>query len=481
MPKCTRRKPLRDLLRGQSLIEVVVAIALLAILASSLFIFSWSQLSVSNQSSRSSEALAAAQEGIDAVRAIRDEGWSNVTTGTHGLAYSNNQWDFQGASDTSTGHTRTVTVTDVSPTEKQAVVTVEWEDDTQKTQTTTLATVLTDWQNASSTPPPRLSGNWKNPQTLGSVDLGPGVEATGVAVHNKLVYMTGTASTASKPDFFVINALDGTHPSVAANLNIGPGSNDVSVLGNFAYVANNDTSNQLSIINISATTSPSNIRNFTLTGNNDVARSVAATGTLVLIGTANDSGNELYLVDVSNPSLPLIKSKLEIGADVNRVFILGNYAYLATASTTGEFVTIDISNPNAPVLKARVSLPGSNVATGLYVNYQDHRAYITRHQASGVSPEINIYDVTNPDSPVLLGSKEFNGDLPAVFAADNLLFVGTGVSNLEFQIFDATDPQNLIYYSGLNFPEEAADITFENNIIYAAVRSNDALRIITSQ
>ncbi len=467
------------------MIEVLVAIGLLAIIASSFLLFSVSQLRTSDETGQSTETLSAAQEGVDAVRAIRDQGWPNVATGTHGLAYSTttSAWVFQGTSDTSTGYTRTITVTDVpsSTSERLVVVTVVWVDASQKTQTTTLSTILTDWQNATSVPPPRLSGNWKNPQTLGTVDLGPGVEATGVAVRNKLVYMTGTASTASKPDFFVINALDGTHPTVAANLNIGPGSNDVAVSGNFAYVANNDTSNQLSIINISATSSPSNIRNFSLSGNNDAALSVAVTGTLVLVGTASDSGNELYLVDASSPSSPVIKSKIEIGADVNRVFILGNRAYLATASTTAEFITVDISNPSVPVIKAKVGLPGSGAATGLYVNYQDHHAYITRHQASGVSPEINIYDVTNPDAPVLLGSQEFNGNLPAVFAADNLVFLGTEVSNLEFQIFDATNIQNLVYYSGLNFPEDATDIAFENNIIYAAVRSNDALRIITSQ
>ncbi len=69
----------------------------------------------------------------------------------------------------------------------------------------------------------------------------------------------------------------------------------------------------------------------------------------------------------------------------------------------------------------------------------------------------------------------------AVFAADTLAFFATSASNEEFKIVEASDPAALTPYGGLNFPQVAADLKFENNIIYAAVRSNDALRIITAQ
>lgn len=472
--RCTSRS-------GASLIEVIVAIGLLAIFASTLFVIIGSQLLSSTGAHQSLIALSLAREGLEAARTIRDTDWPSLATGTHGLAYANNVWSFVSASDTSDGYRRSVTVTELSATERQIVSTVTWLGTAQQTRTVSLATNLSNWRNVASTSPPRLSGDWSNPQTLGTIDLGAGISATGISVRNKLVYMTGTASQSSKSDFFVIDALDGTHPSLVANINIGPGSNALAISGNFAYVANDDSSNQLSIINISATSSPTNIKNFTLSGNNEEAQSIAATGTIVLIGTENDPSTELYLVDVSSPSSPLIKSSLEIGGSVNRIVILGNRAFLATSSSTKEFMVVDISNPNAPVITATVNLPGSNAAIGLYVNSQDDRTYITRESAAGTSPEINVYDVTAPDAPILLGSKEFSNDIPAVFAADTLMFLGTAVSNLEFQIFTATDPMALAYYAGLNFPQVANDIAFESNILYIAVRSNDALRIVTSQ
>ncbi|MCR4256757.1 MAG: hypothetical protein NUW08_03565, partial [Candidatus Uhrbacteria bacterium] len=456
-----------------------VAIGLLTIFASSLFVSIGTQLLSATGMHQSLEALSLAREGLEAARSVRDDDWALLATGTHGIVFTDAAWSFGGTSDTNNGFTRAVEVRELSANERQVVTTVSWTSPSNRPRSISLATNLSNWRNVS--PPPLLTGNWGNPQTLGTLDLGPGVEGTGVAVRNKLVYMTGIASS-NKPNFFVINALDSQNPSMVASLAIGPGSTALALAGNFAYVSNKDSTNQLSIINISVTSSPMNIRNFRLTGNSEEALSIAATGTLVLIGTEGDSGPELYLLDVSDPSMPLIRSTVEIGQNVNRIFIRGDRAYLATSNGTGEFMVVNIANPNVPFISATRNIPDDDTpAKGMYVNDQDNRAYVTRHQDSGVSPEINIYDVTNPDAPVLLGAREFSGDIPSVFAADSLMFLGTDVSNLEFQIFDVTNPLSMTYYSGLNFPQVINDMAFENNIIYAAVRSNDALRIITSQ
>lgn len=468
----------RALINGFSLIEIVIAIGLIAVFASSLFVYLGTQLLSTTESRRALEAMERSREGMEASRLIRDASWSGLTTGTHGLFFSTGTWSFQNASDTADGFTRSVHVIDLSENERQIVSSVSWHPSPERTRSISLTTALSNWRNAVM---PQLSGDWTNPQALGTIDLGPGIQGTGIAVRNRFVYMTGRASAAAKPDFFVINALDGQHPSISASINTGPGANAIAISGNFAYVASDEASNHLQTINISATGSPAFISNFHLAGNNENALSVAVTGTLVLVGTEQDAGQELYLIDVTNPTVPLIKSSLEIGDDVNRIVIFENLAYLGTSSSTGEFIVVNFANPNAPAVLATVNLPGSAPAKGLFVNPQDHRAYVTRKHADGTSPEMNIYDVSSPDTPSLLGSMEFGNDVPAVFAADALLFIGTDISNLDFQIFNSTNPGGLAYINGLNFPQYVNDIAFENNTMYVTLRSNDALRIITSQ
>src|ERR1041384_6828468 len=53
-----------------------------------------------------SRASLLAEEGLEAVRNIRDASYANLTDGTYGIAQSANQWALSGASDTSGIYTR---------------------------------------------------------------------------------------------------------------------------------------------------------------------------------------------------------------------------------------------------------------------------------------------------------------------------------------------------------------------------------------
>ena len=63
---------------------------------------------------------------------------------------------------------------------------------------------------------------------------------------------------------------------------------------------------------------------------------------------------------------------------------------------------------------------------------------------------------------------------------DYLAFLATSDSNRAFQVWNITDPSNITFWSSLQFPQVATGIDYEDNLVYVSVRSNDALRIITS-
>ncbi len=469
---------------AQSILEVVVAAALFAVVVSSLVPFLYSLVGRSYREGSTDQGLSLAQEGLEAVRGIRNRDWTALAVGDHGLALASNAWGFQGTSDTVAGFTRVITVSDVASNERQVAVNVRWTDPGARAKNVTLTTVLADWRNIAAANPNLLSGNWKNPKTLGSIDVGPGNSATGLAVRSKIVYLTATASDSKKNDFYIVDATDGLHPSMKGSLNTGTGLQAVAISGNYAYVANTDKTAQLQIIDISDATLPKLVSSLRLTGNDQAGLSVAASGTTVYIGTFKASGPEFFVVDATDPIHPSLKGSIEIGDDIGDMTVFQNRIFLATAKDSGEFMVVNATDPLHPTVSATVDIPGgSEDGTGVYVNVQDHHAYITRTVGGNhlTHHELAIYDVVNPDAPLFLGSRNFTYDVNTVFAADNLVFLGTGNSNEEFEIFDVTDPTNLVYYAGFNFPQVASDIAFENNIIYVAVRSNDALRIITSQ
>ncbi len=467
--------------RGQSLVEVIISVGLFALAISGAFLLLNNQLSNLQIIRNTLTASVKAEEGLEAARLIRDRNWDELTAGTHGLSLSANTWQFQGSSDIGNGFTRTITVSDLSSNERTVSSSISWQA-FPSVQNITLTTIFSNWRNLLTQ---LLSGNWGNPQTLGTIDLGAGNVSTSLAVRNSLVYLTANASDSKKHDFYIVDATDGNNPALRGSINTGPGLNSVAIFGDYAYVANDNDDAQLQIINISNPNSPSLVSSLKLTdGQGEEGIAVAAEGNYVYVGTKRSDGREFFVVNVSNPLSPTVTGSLEIDADVSDIFVYNDRIFLATAKDTQEFIVINATSPTNPIQTAAIDLLGSSEdGRAVYVNSQDNRAFIVRSVGGNHSthPEVAVIDVTNPDAPTTLGSLNFTADVNGVFAADNLLFLATSVSNEEFQIFEDTDPANMTYYSGLNFPQMATDLAFENNIIYVSVRSNDALRIITSQ
>ena len=87
-----------------------------------------------------------AEEGLEAVRNLRDESFKNLVPGTHGLTIAGNQWSLNGSSDTVDIFTRSITISDTTPHKKQVVSQVTWQQNPQRSGSVTLTTDLTNWQ-----------------------------------------------------------------------------------------------------------------------------------------------------------------------------------------------------------------------------------------------------------------------------------------------------------------------------------------------
>ena len=91
------------------------------------------------------QALSLAEEGLEAVRNIKEESFSNLSDGTFGLATSSNQWILSGSQDTSGLFTRQITIQPVDADTKKIESSVTWQQNAARTASTTLTTYLTNW------------------------------------------------------------------------------------------------------------------------------------------------------------------------------------------------------------------------------------------------------------------------------------------------------------------------------------------------
>lgn len=84
---------------GFSLIEVIIACAIISFVVFGLVSISTKSIQISNQSLRQSQTVLLIEEGVEAVKSIRDDGWGNISSFSNDLEYylffntTTNKWN----------------------------------------------------------------------------------------------------------------------------------------------------------------------------------------------------------------------------------------------------------------------------------------------------------------------------------------------------------------------------------------------------
>ena len=444
--------------RGQSTLELLVALVVIILTVSAIIVVSFGNQSLSVETELSNLALLKAREDLEDARADARENWAGLV--------SNSQNDGQ--------FTREIIVENVSNYEKKVTARVSWQTDPLRPQKIELTTILTDWETSFSEGGGEGPvGAWNNPRTAGTMDLGPGNEGTDLAVIENTVFIVAEASDPKKKDFYSINVTNIDAPTERASIDIGKGLNAIALMGSYAYVAQANSINQLQIVNISDPNNPSLTSEISLQSNTQEGISVFALDDYVYVGSTLSTGKEFQIFNVLNPTNPSFVSSVEIGANVNDIYVYRNRAYLATSKTTGEVLIFDISVPSSPQQIAVFDYsdtPGLSVFVNNFNNF-----YV------GIGNSFVIINSTNLSSLSVIGSYNTGGSVNDLYIRDYLAFLATANSTAEFQAINITNKTNLTLHSSYNFPQLGTGVTYRDNVVYMSVRSNDALRIITSQ
>lgn len=122
---------------GFSLAEAIVAIFIMGIVASTLVgavIYGMQIAAITGARARASNI---ADEGMEIVRGIRDENFSNLVDGSYGLQTAANKWMFSGTNDVTDIFTRQITIAPVDSVTKKITSTVTWKQNSRLNGTTT--------------------------------------------------------------------------------------------------------------------------------------------------------------------------------------------------------------------------------------------------------------------------------------------------------------------------------------------------------
>ncbi len=151
--------------KGQSILEVIIAVAIFSLIGAAMTAMVVGGFNGLMQGGDQTQAGALAQEGIEAVRSIRDGAWNELVYKKSAVAVSSSQWIFTGEGmDESIGkYTRTIIMDDVCRDEtdeitdcpgaytdvhsKQCAVNIDWETRPGIINSVRNITYLTNWDS----------------------------------------------------------------------------------------------------------------------------------------------------------------------------------------------------------------------------------------------------------------------------------------------------------------------------------------------
>lgn len=453
---------------GQSVIEILIAIALLSLATTGSFTLISSAISEGSYAEYQAQGQTFLFSGLEAVRQIRDRQWDLLSAGDHGLAIQGTEWTFSGAEDVQDERFhRTVTITETNADEREARIRVSW-DRGGRTVSLESTAHLTNWQDL------EVWGNWGSPYIVASLDIGPEGKGTGVSVIGDHVFLTAEDTHEHRPTFFSINAETITDPFIEAS---GPPNDDLKDVvtnneANIVYTIGVKSNNELRVFDVSNPAAPTQVAIRSLQSNGHTG---TIAGQYLYVGAANG----MHIFDISDPDDPTKIGTFSPGVDVDDISISGTIAYLATPHDNEELMIVDVQNPANPIKVGSVNLSGSVDALSVAVN--KNKLYVGRRNNSSSNPEVYIFDRSSPTAPILINAFDNGGDVNNMIPAGPYLFTATNVSNREFTIYDIRNPLNVHIEASMNLSQVATGLDLVDNTMYISLRSNDAFQIIKPQ
>lgn len=484
---------------GHTLIELLVAMGLLALLLPVLL----SSLSITSQSEiqhqKRQQAQVLLNQSIEALRTIRASGWAAVSTpGTYHGELVSNQWQLASASAQIGDFTVQVQLSAVQrnddgtivsngswvdPSTMQVDYTVAWEDVGEQNLTSTgyITRYLDNQEYIETTEADFLSGTLTSTAVTntagGEVILGSGGQGDWCKPAQFIVAELDLPGSGSARDVEAIEgkAFTGTDSGSGSfaeiaisndlppNVNIeslltGYQTNDVFIDANYAYVATEDISRDVIIIDL---TTGQEVGYF-----NDPAWGGTAQGVYVVGNVGYVTiGPRLHTFDLtqktgSRPELD--REYIEGGilgwfATGYRLQVVGDYAYVTVNIGWAELRLMNVANPSNIKRAARADVNGER-GQEVFVNETGTRAYLAT-TSSGSKDELFVINTGVSSSnknnssyylPVI-SSYDANGMDPRgvrVVPGNRALLVGVGGE--EYQVIDTSDEQHLTRCGGFD-------------------------------
>ncbi len=219
---------------------------------------------------------------------------------------------------------------------------------------------------------------------------------------------------------------------------------DVVLDGSLVYAATGDGG--LQIVDVGSPTAPRLVGTFRVREARTTAVSVA--GNRAFVTAAGPKGG-LHVLDVANPATPLLRSSVitDTVGSAAAVDVSGDVVYVA-AGFEGGLQIVRVDGNGETTLAGAVGDPDF----AMDVQVVDEVAYVAASHEG-----LYVLDVGNVQNPGVVQGLEVSGEVLAVDASEQVLYVAAGSGGM--QMFSTAAPTNPVPVASYTAPEMVAEVT----------------------
>lgn len=488
--------------RGVATLEVLIAFVVVTLAMSAVTLIAFGNHTLALDARQTQRALYHAERGMETAFATSTKDFSSLASAVLAL--------LPGVDDDIYTNDIELDVLPISDCAKIVESKLDWSPSSFRSRSQTLTSVFTSTTTSAAlgndcdTVAP--SGSWEAPDNFPNAEaIHPGSRATDVDVVKVSGDTFALLTTSGSGDqFWFIDVTNSANPQLKAQFNSGDDLYAVDAFASgtdvYAFVASASSTAQLQVMKIDLLGYPgispvvSRISTEQLPGVGNSypqGRSVYYYDGKIYVGTHETAGPELHVFDVSIPASPAHLGDEELFTNVHDIYVIGEYAYLATSDNDSELCVVDVSDPGnmedcEDVVGMQYDAGGNFDGTAIEV--KGGRAYLGRERAAG-SHDFYILDITDLSNVSSLGSIDLNlnsnKEVAGVAVRGSLAFVSTTDTTPAngggpFIVYDISDPNEITKIStcAFNYSEQATGLDFVDNLAYISNESQNALQII---
>ncbi len=192
---------------------------------------------------------------------------------------------------------------------------------------------------------------------------------------------------------------------------------------------------------------------------------------------------DIIICNVSDPNNPFITGSLEKAGIAYDLYVKGNYAYLTSLGESSlppynifeGFEIIDVSDKINPRQISYTDL--GEDAVGIAVD-SDYAFILTKHLDSpqNYSTNMYIYDISSPNNPVELNSKNFPFISSRILISGNYAYIAT---HNGLEVVDITDRTNPVLTGSFGANLNVRDVFFRDDTVLLAA-DYDGLYVVNA-